>query len=447
MRVTTFFRRIQIPFDARRLPVRAPSYANGDDLDGRRGEDGHLPVLEHDLVAREREQGRDVAREQLLANALPDDERGAPPCRIQTAGILSGKHGDRERAAHALQCAAHGAFQPVAVQLVLDEVGEHLSICLRLEPVTTAGEHLLQLAVVFDDSIVHDGQAPLAVEVRMGVALARASVSGPPRVTDSGARTAARLQEHRGQVGDPALGLFRHHLLLDEECCPCTVIAAVLEAAEAFHEERRGVARADVADDPAHAPPPCECRFAVPGSSDASRRNLFPVESRLKPENRAVRPGGITAGAIGENPYAGSGLEQSVADRVANETGSPVEIQLLHDPCAVGVGGLPADPQQGGDVLAGLPFGDELQNLSFAGRERVGLQRRFRQICLDDRAGDPRAQVDAAAQHFADGLHQIIGHLVFQDVPLHSSAQRLGDILILVVAREEDHLRLGAALL
>ena len=59
------------------------------------------------------------------------------------------------------------------------------------------------------------------------------------------------------------------------------------------------------------------------------------------------------------------GLGQTFADGIANQASGPVNIQLFHDPGAMGLGGLDAHPQNGSDFLGGLALGNELQDLPF----------------------------------------------------------------------------------
>ena len=58
-----------------------------------------------------------------------------------------------------------------------------------------ARELLAQLDEVLDDAVVHDGDAPRAVDVRVGVLLARLAVRRPARVPDAHTARERRLLE------------------------------------------------------------------------------------------------------------------------------------------------------------------------------------------------------------------------------------------------------------
>src|ERR1700676_1355461 len=99
-----------------------------------------------------------------------------------------------------------------------------------------------------------------------------------------------------------------------------------------------------------------------------------------------------------------SGLDDTVTDGVEDESGGLVNIQLLHEPGAMRFGGFYADAKQGGYIFGGFAFGDQLEDLPLAQRQRIlpgflglGL------IGLLDGARHTRAEVDLAARDLADG--------------------------------------------
>src|SRR5207249_2914604 len=101
-----------------------------------------------------------------------------------------------------------------------------------------------------------------------------------------------------------------------------------------------------------------------------------------------------------------SDLDQTLTDRVANDAGGVGRVELLHDVRPVRLGGLHADAERLGDFLRGLAGRDQLQHFPLTRRERIGRQLRLRQIRLDDRPRDARAQVHHAVEHLVDRAHQ-----------------------------------------
>src|SRR5258708_22813035 len=84
--------------------------------------------------------------------------------------------------------------------------------------------------------------------------------------------------------------------------------------------------------------------------------------------------GGESTPPRGRTPHstktAASRLYDSVTDRVANEIAHGTEAQLSHDVGAVRLDRLHAHPARPPRLLIALSFGDELNDLSLAGRHR-----------------------------------------------------------------------------
>ena len=141
-----------------------------------------------------------------------------------------------------------------AADALLDEMRDHLGVCLAGERMTALRELGAQLLVVLDDAVEHDGHAPRAVVVRVGVLVAGPAVRRPARVAepDRGLRRSlsAARREQRVQVAD---GAHRLEAAVLHEDDACRVVAAVLKPLQAVEDD--GLARASpgVAYDAAHA--------------------------------------------------------------------------------------------------------------------------------------------------------------------------------------------------
>ena len=161
--------------------------------------------------------------------------------------------GDDREVALELQIDARQRPREIALVLLLEQVDDDLGVGLGRELVAADGEILAQLDVVLDDP-VEDNREPagLATGERMRVLLGDAAVGGPARVAEPVARVGAvrtgRLDEV-AQVADGADVLERVVLAQRE---PRGVVAAVLEPAQAFEQQRLGFTRSDVSDDSAH---------------------------------------------------------------------------------------------------------------------------------------------------------------------------------------------------
>ena len=113
-------------------------------------------------------------------------------------------------------------------------------------------ERGLEVEIVLDDAVVHDDQPAGAVAVGMRVFLGGAAMGGPPRVAQAVAagdrvggqhlfepRELARASPHVETPGVHQRDAGR-------------VVAAVLEPAQPFDQDRQHGTRPDVADDAAH---------------------------------------------------------------------------------------------------------------------------------------------------------------------------------------------------
>src|SRR5213593_1373014 len=125
------------------------------------------------------------------------------------------------------------------------------------------------------------------------------------------------------------------------------------------------------------------------------------------------------------------------------QAGGLVDVGFLHDPGPVGLCGLEADPQELGDLFRGLALRDQLEDLALPSRQRVARHLRLGQVRLDDGLGDSGAQVHHASQHLVDRPHQIARGLSLDDVALDARLERLQDVVVVRVHRQENGLGAG----
>ena len=68
---------------------------------------------------------------------------------------------------------------------LVDEVGQDLGVGVAGQIVAPVGEQFPQCFIVFDDPVVDHGNFAIAPQMRMGIAVAGRSVSGPTRVANA----------------------------------------------------------------------------------------------------------------------------------------------------------------------------------------------------------------------------------------------------------------------
>ena len=209
-----------------------------------------------------REEGGEVAGEQHLTFAVADDDSpSVPDARPHdNAGLARGERHHRMRAGQAGAGLAHGVEQVVTgVQALFEQMGDGLGVGLAGEGVAAMEEFGAEGGVVLDDAVVDDDDIAAAAGVGMGIRVAGGAVGGPARVSDAGSRgrqgVRAQCVLKRGDLA-AALGQGGRVSAFGQEGEAGRVVTAVFEVAQAGQQNRRGLARAGVGDDPAHTASP-----------------------------------------------------------------------------------------------------------------------------------------------------------------------------------------------
>ncbi|GAA3311999.1 hypothetical protein GCM10020219_020890 [Nonomuraea dietziae] len=128
---------------------------------------------------------------------------------------------------------------------------EHLGVGLGDELHALGDELGAQLVGVLDDAVVHDGDALVGRQVRVGVLVARHAVGGPAGVPD--AERPLELGGYGlGQVSHAAFDLAQLEASVGHHH-PSRVVASVLQTLESLQQDRGRVLGADIGDDSAHA--------------------------------------------------------------------------------------------------------------------------------------------------------------------------------------------------
>ena len=164
----------------------------------------------------------------------------------------AGDHRQGEDARQLLHGGPHGLLQ-IALEVLLDQVGDHLGIGFGLELVALVLELLLEAEIVFDDAVVDDDDVALAVAVRMRVFFGGAAMGGPTRVADA-EHAIERVELNRlFEVAQLAFGAADVELVVSAiHGQTGRVIPPILQPLEAFQNDRNGALRPDVPYDSAH---------------------------------------------------------------------------------------------------------------------------------------------------------------------------------------------------
>ena len=173
-----FLGRGEVPRHQRR-PARDGAPIERGDLRACGRQLHHFVVVEIDDPARPGQDRRHVAGEERLPLPQPDDQRAAGARAVEMLRLARGKEDHRVGAAEFLQGASERLGQGSAFRLFFHQVGDDLRVGLRAELVALRLQPRLQLGVILHDAVVHDGQAPGTVGVRVRVDLRRGAVGRP----------------------------------------------------------------------------------------------------------------------------------------------------------------------------------------------------------------------------------------------------------------------------
>ena len=189
--------------------------------------------------------------------AESNHQRRVEPRPDEELRVVGREHRQRVSTADALQGGADGA-EEVPLVVGFDQVRNDLGVGVGGELMARCLQLGLQLGEVFDDAVVDDEDPVVTVGVRVGVDVSRLPVGRPARVADP--QLASRhvglelLDQHVHLglgLGDArVVGLAGGRHLQHGDAS--RVVAAVLEALQALHQDRSRLLVAEVADDSAH---------------------------------------------------------------------------------------------------------------------------------------------------------------------------------------------------
>ena len=167
--------------------------------------DGDVAVLKADELLGYGEQGHGVRGDEGLVDADAEDQRVAEAGADQRVRREAVDDRDGVGAGEAMDGRARAADKVAGFfGFAVDQVGDDFGVGLRAKLVAVALELVPQLLVVFDDAVVHHGDA-VAGTVRMGVGFARLAVGGPTGVGDAEAPVDWMAVDAIGQHFDFAL--------------------------------------------------------------------------------------------------------------------------------------------------------------------------------------------------------------------------------------------------
>ena len=228
------------------------------------GQHRHVSVRQEEHVAGVAEDGGHVGRHKVLVVPDADHDRRSQPRGHDFERIGAGNHGQREHSGEFLDSRAHGVFQ-VPLEVLLDQVGDHLGVGFGLENVALFQQLMLERQVVLDDAVVNHHDLALAIAVGMGILLGGPPVRGPAGVANAEAAVHGVQADGILEVAELAFGAAYGKLaIVAVDGQPGGVVAPVLEAFQPLQNDGNGPMGADVANYAAH-------RFIIGGGGGGTR--------------------------------------------------------------------------------------------------------------------------------------------------------------------------------
>ena len=175
--------------------------------------------------------------------------------------MIDAAHGDavgaidlRQRVQDRLRQGVHPrGNRPEPGVMLADQMGQHLSVGRGLERVAGLQQLPLERLEILDHTVMNHGDAPALIQVRMCVFVGGRAMRGPAGVADA-QRSCQRvsLQKPRQALLDLAFLLLNLQGTIVEDRHPGTVVTAIFEPPQAFEQDGRRLALADVAYNAAH---------------------------------------------------------------------------------------------------------------------------------------------------------------------------------------------------
>ena len=218
-------------------------------------DDGDLPVVHIDEILRILDDRRGVGAEKVLAPADADGHRAALARRDDLVAVVLLNHGDGIGTDHLTERLLHGFEQRTGVGRadIFDQVHQHLRIGAAAERVAVLFERIFQHPVIFDDSVVYQGDILRLGAVRMGIDVVRDTMRRPACVRDADISAQLLPREEMFEVRDLALAFVNvERTVLIDHRHTRAVVTAVFQPVQTFQQDRTGFAPADISYNPTH---------------------------------------------------------------------------------------------------------------------------------------------------------------------------------------------------
>ena len=220
-----------------------------------------LIVFKGKCLAGVRHNGRAIGGHHKFFVANTHQQRRTPPGGDQNARLTDADHGDGESPFHLVQRRTHGRFQIAFVQFA-HQMGQNFGVGLSLEDMPALRQQLTERFVVFNDPVVHQGDAvgltrTAVVGVRVSIGLGGRTVGGPTGVGDAliglGVKQVG-FGKSSLQICNATHSAAHHQLTLFEQRATGRVVSPVLQPAKALKQDGRRGPGTEIRNNATHGP-------------------------------------------------------------------------------------------------------------------------------------------------------------------------------------------------
>ena len=252
--IAALFRRVHVPVDIVPLLFHRAA-ALVIDADANRGHHGQLAVVHVHHVPGVPQQRCHVGGDEVLPLAVAQQQRRVLPGGNEPIRRVGAQDTQGIGTLHRRQHTGDGLEHVAAVPVVpVQQLGHHLRVRLGAEGIALFQQLLFQLRVVFDDAVVHHGEAAALADLRVGVGVVGLAVGGPAGMADAdNAGHGLALVRQVGQRLQTALGLLHTQTVRTAHGHTGGVIAPVFQPAQSLQQQRRGLLRSYISYDSTHS--------------------------------------------------------------------------------------------------------------------------------------------------------------------------------------------------
>ena len=199
----------RIEVDGALLPLHRCAALDASEADAVGRHDREISGLEKAHLTGVLEERGHVGRDEVLLLPVPHDHSTGIADARRDDGSRIGRRDERQRRGtlQAREDRKRSVLErETPLELVLEQVNDHLGVGLRRERVAGRHQRSLQLLEVLDDAVMDHGCRARAVDVRVRVLLRRTTVRRPARVPDAGRAERGVRRDDLREVVELALG-------------------------------------------------------------------------------------------------------------------------------------------------------------------------------------------------------------------------------------------------